>query len=93
MDKSTIAVDGIEVPFDASKLADQRLVLMMGDLADETLDAGERLAVQARMLRFVFGSERDRIMDEIAAKSGGTLTADALGAWWVAYLTEAGAKN
>lgn len=88
---STIEVGGIAVPFDPDKLSDTRFVVMLGDMDDPTLDAGEKMVVQSRLLRFVFGEERERIMDALA--DGGKLTNEAFSAFWIAFLKAANAKN
>jgi hypothetical protein len=90
---ATLDVDGIAVEFDKSTLLDPRVATLMGDLEDGSLDYGEKLVSQSRLLRIVFGREqRDRIQDELAARSE-TFDNAALGAWWIAFLKAANAKN
>lgn len=89
----TLEVDGIQVSLDRDKLADTRFITMLGDIEDETFDAAQKMIVQARMLRFVFGGERDRIMDELAERNDGVLKNDAFRAWWIEFLKAANAKN
>ena len=88
-----ITVDGIEVPCDKSKLEDMRFLLLLGDLDDDELGDGEKLAAMSRLTRYLFGSERARVVAELAGKSGGTLSAPDFTAWLVKYLAEVGAKN
>ena len=92
-ENKTVEVGGIEVPADPAKLTDFRFVTMMGDLNDPTLPDVEKMAVQSALLRFVFGERRAEVLDSIADANGGTLTNEAFSEWWVAYLTEANAKN
>lgn len=89
-----LEVGGIEVEFDKSKLKDMRFVTMLGDIEDESLSDGEKLVVQSRLLRFVFGrAQRDRIQDELAKKADDNLANDAFASWWVEFLKAANAKN
>lgn len=88
-----IEIDGISVPCDPARLADMRFILMLGDLDDEALPDGEKLPVMARLMRYLLGGERDRIMDELAKANGGELDAPTFSKWLTAYLKEAGAKN
>ena len=88
-----MTVDGIDVPCDREKLADMRFLLMLGDLDDESVDDGSKLAVTARLMRYLLGSERDAVMDALAEANGGKLDAAAFSKWLAAYMKEAGAKN
>jgi len=89
-----LEVDGIEVEFDKSKLSDMRFVTMLGDIEDDSLDDGEKLIVQSRLLRFIFGrAQRDRIQDELAEKADDNLANEAFSVWWVEFLKAANAKN
>lgn len=88
-----VTVDGVEAPFDAGKLKDMRLVIMLGDIDDDSLAEGEKVAVLARLTRYLFGSERERIMDDVAEANGGTLDNATFWKWLATYLREVGAKN
>ena len=90
----SVEVNGVKVEFDKAKLADPRFITLLGDMDDDSLDFGEKAVSQSRILRFVFGrAQRDRIMDELAAKGDGDLSNDAFSAWWVEFLKAANAKN
>ena len=90
----TVEVDGITVEFDESMLKDMRFLTMLGDIEDESLDDGEKLIVQSRLLRLMFGrAQRDRIQDELASRADDTLDNAAFSAWWVEFLKAANAKN
>ena len=88
-----ITVDGIDVPFDKDKLEDARFLLLLGDLDDDELGDGEKLAAMSRLTRYLFGGERSRIVGELAGKSGGALPAQEFTAFLLRYLAEVGAKN
>ncbi|MBR4687101.1 MAG: hypothetical protein IKP01_02205 [Bacteroidales bacterium] len=88
-----VTVGGVEAPCDASKLADIRFVLMLGDLDDGTLPDSEKLATMARLTRYLFGAERDSVVDALAEANGGALPAEEFSRWLADYLSEVGAKN
>lgn len=89
-----LEINGINVEFDKDKLADMRFITMLGDIEDESLSQEEKLIVQSRLLRFVFGrAQRDRIQDELAKKADGSLANEAFSAWWIEFLKAANAKN
>jgi len=92
-EKNTVKVEGIEAPYDKVKLGDVRFVLMLGDLNDDTLEDAAKLSAQAQIMRFLFGGERYRILDELAESNGGAVDADAFSSWLAAYFEAVGAKN
>ena len=89
----TVKVGGVEYPLHIDKLSDMRFIVMMGDLNDPTMGDEEKLAVQSKMLRFVFGDGRFDVLDSIAEANGGSVTSEAFAAWWIDYLMAANAKN
>ena len=91
--KQSVTVDGVEVEFDKSKLADMRFVNMIGDLGDESLDDAEKMAVMAHLMRFLFGSDRYRVQDCIAESNGGMLDGETFGTWLKSFLEAVNAKN
>lgn len=93
MEDGKVTVQGIEVPFDKAKLADVRFVIMLGDLNDDTLEDSEKMAAQARVMRFLFGNDRYRILDGIAESNGGNVDGIVFGAWLAQYFEAVGAKN
>lgn len=88
-----VTVGGIDAPCDKSKLDDMRFVLMLGDLDDSTLPDSEKLATMARLTRYLFGGERDVVIDKLVERDGGKLEAESFSKWLAEYLAEVGAKN
>lgn len=88
-----VTVGGVDAPFDKDKLNDMRFVLMLGDLDDSTLPDGEKLATVARLTRYLFGGERDSVIESLAKSKGGKLEPSEFSEWLAEYLAEVGAKN
>ena len=93
MAKDTVKVDGVEAPYDKEKLGDMRFVLMLGDFNDDTLDESAKLSAMAQIMRFLFGSERYRVLDDLADANGGNVDMQLFSVWLAAYFEAVGAKN
>lgn len=94
--QDTVEVGGVEYPVYRERISDVRFSVMLGDLEDESVSDADKIAVQARALRFLFGgdpSARDRALDQAAEAAGGILTQEAFSTWFAAYMKAVGAKN
>lgn len=86
-EKQTVEVGGIEVEYDRAVLSSTKFSVAMGDLSDDDLPDAEKLVVNARAMRMLFGEGRYRLMDELEAKGVEFNT------WLPAFFEAVGAKN
>ena len=84
---ATVEVGGAIVEYNPSALGSMSLVLALGDLADESLPDNERLVVNARVMRLLFGENRYEVA-KLVDESGETFAL-----WMAQFLKEARAKN
>ncbi len=84
---ATVMVDGIEVEYDPNILASPKFSMAIGDIADDDLDDGEKLLVNARLMRMLFGQRRYALMDELEARDL------ELRDWLPSFFGAVGAKN
>lgn len=86
-DTQNVEVMGIEVEYPKSVLSSPKFMMAIGDVADEDLPDDEKLVVNARMMRMLFGSGRYALMDEL--ESAGIEFSD----WLPKFFEAVGAKN
>jgi len=85
--RKTVEVRGVEVEYDPSVLTSQKFIMAMGDISDEELDDSEKLVVNARIMRMLFGGKRYSLMDELESRD------EEFGGWLTAFFEAVGAKN
>lgn len=88
-----VTVDGIEVTVLGEALTDMRTVYLMGKIADDTLDDGEKIRWYMLLLDTIFAEPTFEVMERMAEARDGHLDADEFSEFFAKVLEEVGAKN